>query len=394
MAWPWGMRAAGQLGVPYLSRGEAPTTHAAPAAPLTINAACEYTSILGSFPTGLRHAGVRCTREAVRRAGRRAGGRCRARFTVLDSSPMNCVSCGYLLFNLEQPVCPECGRGFEVAWYRFEPGDVAFTCPHCAQTYFGNDAQGLPSPRAFECVKCHRSVSLREMRVVPQRGDAIGTRVDASPWDDRRRLGLWRAWWRTATMTLVRPAALFRRHSGTSIKEAWYFAMMTLYIGYVPYAVFQMGLYAAIGTAITRSGVGGPGGAVPGMLPVSIMALIYVPMALVGPLIAPFIGSAIASIYIQPALWLLVPNRRSMECTFRTAMYSMGPGFLIAVPICGNPVASVWCMVTLTIGIKEVHGTTGWRAAIAVLWLPIALIGVYIVVIIGVIAMSLRSAGV
>ncbi|MHC4609441.1 MAG: hypothetical protein ACYS7M_03745, partial [Planctomycetota bacterium] len=61
--------------------------------------------------------------------------------------PMHCIHCGYLLFNLPRPVCPECGLPFDVCAYRFEPQVVHFACPACDQEYAGNDQRGLPWPR-------------------------------------------------------------------------------------------------------------------------------------------------------------------------------------------------------------------------------------------------------
>ena len=102
---------------------------------------------------------------------------------------MKCQNCGYLLFNLPRPVCPECGRSFDVAVYQFEPGAVSFKCPHCDREYYGTDARGLPHPREFECRGCSQQIALREMCVAPKRPGAEGILVDFSP-RDRMKLRL------------------------------------------------------------------------------------------------------------------------------------------------------------------------------------------------------------
>jgi len=50
----------------------------------------------------------------------------------------------------------------------------------------------------------------------------------------------------------------------------------------------------------------------------------------------------------------------------------------------------IWPIVTMIIGIKEVHGISGWRAAIAVLWPIVLLFCLYVVIIAMMIAGSIR----
>ncbi|MCH8253203.1 MAG: YIP1 family protein [Planctomycetes bacterium] len=282
---------------------------------------------------------------------------------------MKCPHCDYLLFNLSRPVCPECGRSFDVSRYRFEAGAVSFNCPHCDQDYYGNDAHGLPSPSSFVCVKCDKTVSLGEMRVVPIHADAMGVRIDASPWDERAHNGLRRSWWRSLTMTMFRGGEFFRKHQGTSIKESWLYAMISLYVGFIPYCLLQLLLTLVVmGVIVNRTG-----GTIVGAPPMMMFAAIWIGTALVGPLVLPLLGSAIVAAYVHPVVMLVADKRKTFGYTYRTVMYSLGPVSLYAVPFCGTYAAYVWTAVTLTFGIKEVHHTTGLRAAIAVLWLPVAL---------------------
>ncbi len=290
---------------------------------------------------------------------------------------MRCEHCDYLLFNLLQPVCPECGRSFSIEQYRFDPGVVSFNCPHCDQEYYGNDEQGLPFPRQFECVKCRGPLTLQDLRVVPKREDAQGRPAVGSPWDYRQRLGTRKAWWDTFVMTLIRPGRLFRTHQGTSNWEAWRFATISNYIGMLPYFLFLGALMWGIGAIATRTG-GGPGGA----SPFGYLAAFYVLMGLFGPLVFPATGAAISAACIQLALLVLARDRKTIGYSYRVALYAQGPYALVLVPICGAYAASIWALVTMIIGIKEVHKISGWRASIAVLWPVVLLIGLYIVVLV------------
>jgi len=300
---------------------------------------------------------------------------------------MRCRQCDYLLFNLTRSECPECNRPFRVDEYSFEPAAVSFHCPHCDQAYYGNDERGLPVPREFTCVTCRRPVTLNELRVVPEKPDAMG--FIGSTWDNRHQRGLWPAWWETFKQLLLQPSKFYRDHAGKSIREAWLFSMIALYIGMVPAMCYQI---LAMWAVLSGSLIPMPAGAAP--MPAGFMSLlvvVYVSLALVGPLFIQFVVGGIYSLTIQLGLVVLVPHRRSLETTFRTVLYSFSAYAIYAVPICGSSVGAVWQLVILIVGIKEVHGTTGWRAAIAVLWPIAAIIALYGLLIILLIASTLRG---
>ncbi len=297
---------------------------------------------------------------------------------------MRCRHCDYLLFHLTRAHCPECGQGFDTEAYRFEPGAVSFHCPHCDQAYFGNDDRGLPVPRAFACAGCGTDVSLQELRVVPERDDALGW--IGSVWDNRKLHGLWPAWWRTFKQTALRPTSFYREHVGRSTREAWLFAMISSYIGMVPSMFMQFLMMWAFSSGVVQNALSLPGGAAPppppgAVFPVWLFAIMYGFMALVMPLFGPLAVGGIWTLAIQAALAISVPQCQPMGTTFRTTLYSFGTYVMYGVPICGGSVAGVWQIVILINGVKTVHGTTGWLAAIAVLWPIVLLVGLYLLII-------------
>jgi len=300
---------------------------------------------------------------------------------------MRCRQCDYLLFNLTRSECPECGRPFRVDDYRFELVSVSFHCPHCDQAYYGNDERGLPVPRSFTCVNCKSPVTLNELRVVPERPDAMG--FIGSAWDNRHQHGLFSAWWATFRQLIFQPSSFYRDQTGKSIREAWLFSMIASYIGIVPAMGFQILLVWVLlsGSVIPVPSGGAPP---PGVLP--MMMISYGVIALVGPLFVPFVAGGIYTLTIQLGLLALVPQRRSMETTFRTVLYSFGVYAMYAIPGCGSAIGGIWQLVVLIIGIREVHGTTGWRAAIAVLWPIVVLLGFYLFVIAILFTGAVRSA--
>jgi len=281
---------------------------------------------------------------------------------------MRCRQCEYLLFNLTHPECPECGRPFSIEEYRFEHAAVSFHCPHCDQPYYGNDERGLPVPRVFACVTCQNEIAVNQLRVVPERHDAMG--FIGSTWDDRHQHGLLPAWWATFNQLLLHPSSFYRDHAGKSIREAWLFSMIASYIGLVPAMCIQILIMWGLSS--------GPWFTMPGAAPpppgfMAMMVVMYGVMAILLPLFVMFVGAGFYTLTIQLALLVLVPHRKPIDTTFRACMYSFGAYALYAIPICGSYACGIWQIVILIIGVKETHQTTGWGAAIAVLW-PIAAI--------------------
>jgi hypothetical protein len=279
---------------------------------------------------------------------------------------VHCKHCDYLLFNLTQPVCPECGRSFDIERYRFQLGDVSFNCPHCDQEYYGNDERGLPFPRQFTCVQCNQPVALQQMRVEPKHPDAVGVLGDLSPWDRHRKLGLWRAWWGSFTMILLRPSVFFSEHEGSSIKEAWLFATISAYVADIPGFVFQMVMFWIVGAV-----GGGMGGS-----PLLFLDPFTLAMTLLGPPLYTIVGAAIHTVLIQPALVLLGSEPRPMRFTMCIALYAMGPMALGAIPIMGDLVGAIWGIITLMVGVRVVHRTNRARAIISVVWPILLVLGV------------------
>jgi hypothetical protein len=291
---------------------------------------------------------------------------------------MNCPHCEYLLFNLTQPVCPECGREFDVEQYRFAPGAVTFHCPHCNQAYYGNDAQGLPSPREFTCAQCENPVTLRDLRVVPSTPEVRGARTDVTPWDERLKIGRVPAWWRTTGLVLSKPTALFRQSWSMSIGDAWRFAAISMYVGVVPYLLLMVGVLGLMLGA--GPGIFGGGGGMAAPQPVGWM-LLGGAASLAVVAVIPLLYGGVMALAIQLGLLVCAPARQPLRVTFRTVLLAMAPYCFYWVPCVGSTLAFVWFIVAAIHGMCVVHGIDGWRAAAVVLWMPILMIGLYVFVL-------------
>ncbi|MCP4580895.1 MAG: hypothetical protein GY839_04710 [candidate division Zixibacteria bacterium] len=65
-------------------------------------------------------------------------------------------------------------------------------------------------------------------------------------------------------------------------------------------------------------------------------------------------------------------NKEDYEATFRITTYTEGTSFFMIIPIIGWMIASIWQLVLMIIGIKEIHRTTTGQA-ILVMLLPLIL---------------------
>lgn len=75
---------------------------------------------------------------------------------------MRCPRCQYALWNLREPVCPECGRGFELGEWDFSGSDAGFACMACGATLPGATPKELPP----KCPACGDAIDARAASVV------------------------------------------------------------------------------------------------------------------------------------------------------------------------------------------------------------------------------------
>ena len=65
-------------------------------------------------------------------------------------------------------------------------------------------------------------------------------------------------------------------------------------------------------------------------------------------------------------LFLVGGSRNGYSGTLRALSYSWAPGILALIPVCGQIVGGIWCLVLNIIGLSVIHRITLGRAALAV----------------------------
>lgn len=280
---------------------------------------------------------------------------------------MQCTGCGYALWNITTRQCPECGKGFVPSDFDFVPGAVRFHCPHCEKAYYGMGERGHLVPRAFSCVECGRAIDMDEMALTPAVGvEEEQTSAVKHPWLERRRLGGFRAYFTTVWWAMIRPPLLGRVVTeGGSIWSAWVFMLITQVIGLVMWLlpVLVLPLIATLG-----AGRGAGGFLVFGMGIAFAVALAATSLVLV-----PLWG-------LTAHLLLRWTGRTTggYGLTFRAICYSSGANFMFAVPCFGHMIGPVWWLVSAPMVLKEAQRVNGWRASLAALVPPLALVSMLI----------------
>ena len=291
---------------------------------------------------------------------------------------MRCKQCEYPLWDLNPGPCPECGTVFDPTEFRFKTGEIRFCCPHCDQSYYGDDLDGHLRPRSFDCVSCGRRIDESECIVRPREDgsyeDLIG--VDRSPWHEAD-LGLWKRFWRTVGMSMTKPAALGRGlppNAGLGGSMVFFMLVygLSLVIGLLPFIVlsFVLPLIAAAGT-----GGGGPGpGGVAGLVGIMVGGtLVTIP--------ASIIGIAIFATLAHVVLKLSGSTSGGIGRTMTCIGFGSGPLIIGAVPIVGyclQTPASIWALVSCILVLRGGQGVSGLRASFAMITPVLLLIALYV----------------
>lgn len=181
-----------------------------------------------------------------------------------------------------------------------------------------------------------------------------------TPWEDREQQGGLRGLGLTIKGSLLDPTRFFRSMNVTGgLSDPLLYAMITAGFGIMASYVWQILFQQAFTGFLPaeRAGAGIPA------LPSSGLAVIG--------LLLPFIVIIVIFLTagMQHLLMLMVRGANGgFEATFRAVAYSYGAYLFMAVPFCGSLIATVWSIIVVIIGLKEAHGTSGGKAAFAVLF--------------------------
>lgn len=181
--------------------------------------------------------------------------------------------------------------------------------------------------------------------------------VSEPAWERREALGLFPAVTQTVSAVLLRTRETFSRLqlTGGLASPLLYFVLLSS-VMFAISAFYQIAGTAANPTLFAPQLQHAPKTA----LYVGLIGSILIAPALY--VVSAFFGSGITHLCLK----LLGGAHRPFEATFRVVCYAQASAAVLnVIPLCGGLVGVIWGAYCVIIGLKEVHGTEGWRATLA-----------------------------
>jgi len=193
-----------------------------------------------------------------------------------------------------------------------------------------------------------------EYRYLKKEEDIETEKRNATPWERRIQLGLWKGIKQTIKSVLFSPKNMF---SSMPVRGGWRDPLaFGLLVGSISsmFAFFWEFL-------IANSGLLKPFGGVSISLssPIIFLILIFLSPILVG------ISVFISSLIIHLLLLLVRAGNNRFEATFRVVAYSQATRIWSLLPFIGSPIGWVWRSIVQIIGLKEAHETSYLRIIVA-----------------------------
>lgn len=207
-------------------------------------------------------------------------------------------------------------------------------------------------------VRRYPDATMRERGPTPYRptGEA-----QYCPWEDMPRVGFFQAFLTTLREVLLSPTRFYRRMpTNRGLSNPLIFALILGVLGGVLGLAWQQAFVPQLDQF--------PGTAAPYLVGITIALPLIV-------LVTLFIGSAI----VHLCLMVVGGNRRGFEATFRVIAYSWSTQIFALVPLIGSFIIPIYSLVIEVIGLRESHGISAGRAALAIL-LPLLVVVALLVV--------------
>ncbi len=263
---------------------------------------------------------------------------------------MHCVRCQYLLWNLPESRCPECGLAFDVTDYAFRAGEVAFCCTSCGHGVSGEGALGLPLRHRYDCERCGQPVDVAIATVRPLVEGASAEAVRrGSPWAARGRMGTLAAFVEVLARLTTQPAEFFRQLSVAPASGAAGFSILCAYLSA---AVFLLTLW---GLQTLGFIAWGPNAKLLMQSRWALVALVAIPLTQVA-------WNYIYGFLIHGVLRGLGARKADVDrCVEVVAFGSAVTPAVLLVP----PIGIVWYLRVVTSGIEQFFQVNRARALVA-----------------------------
>jgi hypothetical protein len=172
------------------------------------------------------------------------------------------------------------------------------------------------------------------------------SRAEYCPWEDQEHLGFLQGIFQTVRQSLFSPKDFFSelpRHGG--LLNPLLYALL---VGTVGSMVAYLWNIAGISFGSTMS-----------LSKVAIVGLAFLLPLLV------FMGLVIGTALLHVSLFLVGGANEDFEATFRVVCYSTSADLFSVFPFIGGVIGLIWKIYITVIGVREVHGISTGRSALA-----------------------------
>ena len=189
-------------------------------------------------------------------------------------------------------------------------------------------------------------------------------------WERRQEVGFFRALFRTIGEILRKPGEIFSkmRTEGDLVSPLLYTIILTVAVGALtlPYSGFYNAALKHLVESLPNAS------SYPSALfQIQPLNLANAAMAIVLMPVLATVGSFIRAGLLHLVLYLTGGAHKGFEATFRVACYSDATSAIFRIiPFLGLLIAFVLDLWLLVVGLKRVNQIEGWRATLAVLFLP------------------------
>ncbi len=235
--------------------------------------------------------------------------------------------------------CPNCDFSRKVPLEKIPRGVRWATCPRCKKNFeFDLPNESFHDPADKE--------SLSE-----------GDMDTPSPWERRIEIGIWKGIWRTLGQALFSPASFFSGMRGAEgIKEPLAFGLLAGSIGTMA-GIFWKSVFM-------------PETQFPGTMIFSSLSpdMTFMILLILAPLMVTagmFITSGLVHLFLR----FFRGTGQGLEGTFRVIAFSQSTAILSLVPGIGGLAGSIWNIVIIITGLKNIHESTFSRVIAAVICL-------------------------
>jgi len=254
-------------------------------------------------------------------------------------------------------ICPKCHFSKELPHDRIPASARWATCPQCKQRFELKQASPVlgidPGPGQKDV-------------------EGEGGRIP-SPWERRTEHGIWAGISRTSKAVLFSPKSFFK-HTAVEggLKEPLAFGLLTGSAGMMFEIFWQFLLFGEIGDTLSSLVDTLLGSDATILLSLGIMALC--------PLLV-LITILITSTILHVLLSLVRGGKSGFEATFRVVCFSQSAQLWGLIPIAGSLIGALWLVAVQMIGLRQIHGASYLRVAMA-LMIPVALLLVLLVIMV------------